>query len=106
MKEVTENDIFDNYTFWNRASKLCKIKKPVTLNYISSLLKEGRTGENFIGTLKYLEHNKFIVVDRTRVPHLYTIKGKELAYELLEKGEISKQIESLVKIKNLGMYSY
>lgn len=89
MKVVTEEDVLNNYTFYRKCCLICGLylkRKIATKKEISFALNSSVSDEYLCSFLKFLETSGFLIVDRFRIPHLYTIKGSELGW-FVRKGE-------------------
>lgn len=107
MRDVTLEEVLNNYTYWKRACLISGIKKPISRRSLNKLLGDTSNNIYLISLLKFLEKGNYIFIDRTVTPNLIKVDNIKLSSELLYHGEISKQIELLVKLNNpLGMYNY
>lgn len=103
---IEVNDLLEKYPLWYRATIISGIKNPSTLNDIASLIGDSVTNSYFYNLIKFLEENKFILIDKSRVPHSIKVDNFKLA-SFLREGIAFKQSEILIKETNLlGIYNY
>lgn len=97
MKEVTESDVLNNFNFWRRAVAICTFSKTVTTNQIAYKLGDSKSNSYFYSLMRFLEDNNFLTIDKSRVPHLISIKSSKLAW-FLREGDIFNLSKNLISV--------
>ena len=83
MKEVTEEEVLNNLIYYKRCCLVLGIylkKNITTLSKIARELGDNVSSSNLRVVIKFLEENKFLSVDKSRIPYLYIINGSELGW--------------------------
>lgn len=110
MVEITKNDVLNNYNLWSNSVLISNIKKPTNLNEISKILKVKKTSPYFYNLIRFLENNGFLVIDKSRVPHIIKVKSHDLSWFLVE-GYIGELIKinfqnRMVGVTKVGYLGY
>lgn len=104
MKEVSKEEVLNNFSYWSRAVLICSISKECSLSCIASQVKDSKSNPYFYNLIRFLNREGFIEVDKDRTPFSYRIKSNELAW-FLREGKLFKLFEIIIK-KSMGIKPY